>query len=137
MPEEQTQYKLVKSSSDVLVHKKVSASSYSSGTSENNFFVPEVEFISVSCHDSGVDSLKNCEHQPLLGRMQSDTTLNTFPGELTRTILLNRTQNEVNNIRGYFQMILNSRILLDKQKSPSITAYTPKEYIKVLAEVTL
>lgn len=79
MPEELSPYKSSKSVTDVLVHKKVSVGSYSSGTSENSFFVPEVEFASASGNDSGVDSPRNCENQPLLGRMQCDA-LNAFPG---------------------------------------------------------
>lgn len=81
MPDEQLPYnKSNKSITDVLVHKKVSVGSYSSGTSENSFFVPEVEFASASGNDSGVDSPRNCENQPLLGRMQCDL-LNAFPGK--------------------------------------------------------
>lgn len=84
MPEEQTQIKSVKSCCDVLVHKKISSGSYSSGSSANSFFVPEVEFLSASGNDSGVDSPRNCEHQPLLGRMQCDSMLNTFPGTVSK-----------------------------------------------------
>lgn len=80
MPEEQSPYKSSQSVTDVLVHKKISVGSYSSGTSESNFFVPEVEFASASGNDSGVDSPRNCEHQPLLARMQCDS-LNVFPGK--------------------------------------------------------
>lgn len=82
MPEEQTQFnKSVKSCSETLVHKKITSGTSPSSTSENLFFVPEVEFLSVSGNDSGVDSPRNCEHQPLLGRMQCDMMCNTFPGE--------------------------------------------------------
>lgn len=81
MPDEKTQHnKSVKSCSDVLIHKKISTSSYSSGASESSFFVPEVEFISTLGNDSTVDTSKNCENQPLLGRMQCDLSLNIFSG---------------------------------------------------------
>lgn len=81
MPEEQTQInKSAKSCSEILVHKKIPSGSTSS-TSENLFYVPEVEFASVSGNDSGVDSPRNCENQPLLGRMQCDMMCNTFPGK--------------------------------------------------------
>ena len=81
MPQEHTQTKLVKSNSDVLVHKKLSTGSYSSASSSNSFFVPEVEFLSASGNDSGVDSPRNCENQPLLGKMQCEMLMNAFPGQ--------------------------------------------------------
>lgn len=81
MPEEQTHKSNSKSLSDVLVQKKASTSSYSSGASDQSlFYVPEVEFASGSGHDSGVDSPRNSENQPLLGRMQGDSSFNIFPG---------------------------------------------------------
>lgn len=82
MPEEQTQFnKSVKSCSEILVHKKVPSGASTSSASENSFFVPEVEFASVSGNDSGVDSPRNCENQPLLGRMPCEMMCNMFPDD--------------------------------------------------------
>ncbi|KAK7578188.1 hypothetical protein V9T40_010393 [Parthenolecanium corni] len=97
MPDEQLPYnKSNKSITDVLVHKKVSVGSYSSGTSENSFFVPEVEFASASGNDSGVDSPRNCENQPLLGRMQCDL-LNAFPDDPEFTEIIRQVEIAIDN----------------------------------------
>jgi hypothetical protein len=53
----------------------------SSGVSDEVSLLPEVAFAPGSNNGGTIDSPRvNRENQPLLGRMESDVTFNTFPG---------------------------------------------------------
>ena len=80
MSEEQTHLKLSLPSDDVLSTNSVISLS-SSDIGEDSCTVPDVDFAPGPSNRTSLDSPRsNCEHQPLLGRMDFDTSYNNFPG---------------------------------------------------------
>lgn len=82
MSEEQTHLKLSLPSDDVQSTNSVISLS-SSDIGEDSCTVPDVDFAPGPSNRASLDSPRsNCEHQPLLGRMDFDTSYNHFPGKI-------------------------------------------------------
>jgi hypothetical protein len=82
MTEEQTHLKGQLISEDKSRTNSV-ASLSSSGVSDEVSLLPEVVFAPSSNNAVTIDTSRiNRENQPLLGRMESDVTFNTFPGKI-------------------------------------------------------
>lgn len=87
MSEEQTQLKLSLPHDDIQSSNSVISLS-SSDVGEDSCVAPEVDFAPGPSSRISLDSPRsNCEHQPLLGRMDTETSFNNFPGDIFKFIL--------------------------------------------------